>query len=112
MDLKDIIIKPIITEKALQLIEEENKYCFKVARNANRHQIREAIEKFFKVKVEKVNVANFRGKKRRILGRRRETKLGDWKKAIVKLAEGEKIDIFPETAEKEPREKKWKIKDY
>lgn len=106
MDLKDVIIKPIITEKALQLIEAENKYCFRVAKKANKNQIREAIEKFFKVKVEKVNVINLSGKKRRILGRRKETKLGDWKKAIIQLAKGEKIDIFPETTEEKREEKK------
>lgn len=102
MDLKDVIIKPIITEKAF-LAQNENKYCFQVAKKATKNQIKEAIEKFFNVKVVKINILNVKGKKKRLLRRWKEIKLGDWKKAIVQLKEGDKIDIFPETEAKEKK---------
>lgn len=88
-----IIIKPLITEKSTILKEEKNHYCFEVSRNANKHQVKKAIENIFQVKVKSVRVANMRGKVKR-LGRN-VGKRPDWKKAYVKLKEGEKqIDIF------------------
>ena len=88
-----IIIKPLITEKSTILKEEKNHYCFEVSRNANKHQVKKAIENIFQVKVKSVRVANVRGKVKR-LGRN-VGKRPDWKKAYVKLKEGEKqIDIF------------------
>lgn len=97
MKLKDVIQKPIITEKATQETAL-GRYSFKVDKRANKRQIAEAIENFFKVHVQKVRTVMMKGKRKRMARRRREIKLPDWKKAIVQLAEGEKIDIF-ETGE-------------
>lgn len=88
----DIIIRPIITEKSMRDMEE-NKYTFVVDRNANKIEIKKAIEEIFDVEVEKVNTMNYKGKVKRMgrhVGRR-----PNWKKAIVKLKEGSKrIEFF------------------
>ncbi|HPU01514.1 MAG: 50S ribosomal protein L23 [Firmicutes bacterium] len=92
-DPRDIIIRPIVTEKSTGLLEE-NKYTFAVARDANKIEIRRAVEEIFDVKVKAVNTANYRGKKKR-LGRFPEGHTPRWKKAIVTLAEGSKpIELF------------------
>lgn len=91
MDARDIIIRPIVTEKSTRLMEN-NQYTFEVAIDANKHQIRDAIEEIFKVNVVKVSTVRLRGKLKRMgrfEGRRR-----DRKKAIVTLAEGDRIEIF------------------
>jgi large subunit ribosomal protein L23 len=87
----DIIIKPIITEASM-IAMEDNKYTFKVDKHANKTEIKKAIEELFEVDVVKVNTMNVKGKVKR-LGRN-EGKRADWKKAIVKLAPGSKIEIF------------------
>jgi len=88
----DIVLRPMITEKATRL-GGENKYMFEVRREANKTQIKEAVEKGFEVKVEHVNVMIMKGKPRRVRGNR--IKHGpDWKKAIVTLVPGEKIELF------------------
>ena len=87
----DIIIKPIITEKSSTLAEL-NKYTFEVHRSANKIQIRKAIEQIFKVKVLSVNTMNVPSKPKRMgafLGKTRS-----WKKAIVALPEGQRIEFF------------------
>ncbi|NLM96776.1 MAG: 50S ribosomal protein L23 [Halanaerobiaceae bacterium] len=91
-DARDIIIAPLISEKSMSMIEENNTYTFKVDKRANKIEIRKAIEEIFNVSVVKVNTMNMRGKKRR-LGYH-EGKKPDWKKAMVKLAEGDRIEIF------------------
>ena len=81
-----------LTEKATLLAERENKYVFRVAPHANKIQIREAIQKLFKKKVVAVNTCNYAGKKKR----ERTASFGrkpHWKKAIVTLKEGEKIEF-------------------
>jgi large subunit ribosomal protein L23 len=91
MNSNDIIIKPIISEKSTGLMEQ-NKYVFKVARNANKLTIMQALKELFDVTPEKVNIINVRGKNRRLrykVGRR-----AAWKKAIVTLSAGDKIEIF------------------
>lgn len=91
-DPRDIIIAPIISEKSIAMIEENNTYTFKVDKNANKIEIRKAIEEIFNVNVVKVNTVNMKGKTRRLgynMGKR-----PDWKKAMVKLAEGNRIEIF------------------
>ena len=89
----DIIIKPIVTEKSTELLEE-NKYTFAVSREANKIEIKRALEDIFDVKVKAVNTANYPGKKKR-LGRYPYGYKPRWKKAIVTLAEGSKpIEIF------------------
>jgi len=87
----DIIIKPVITEKSSALIEL-NKYTFEVHRSANKIQIRKAVEQIFKVKVLSVNTMNVPSKPKRMgafLGKTRS-----WKKAIVALPEGQRIEFF------------------
>ena len=91
-DPYQIIIRPIITEKSMRLKEEENKYTFEVHPKATKKDIKDAIEKLFNVKVEKVNTINVKGKRKRV--GRYWTKKKDWKKAIVKLKEGYKIEFF------------------
>ncbi len=91
-DPHDIIIRPLITEKTMSM-KEENKYVFEVAKNANKTEIKNALEAIFGVKVEKVNVLNMLGKQKRVgahVGRR-----SSWKKAIVKLKDDSKsIEFF------------------
>lgn len=88
----DIILRPIITEKSSLMKETSNQYVFEVMRDANKIEIKKAIEKLFKVKVVSVRVSNFEGKEKR-LGRFTGKK-SDWKKAIVKLSDKDKISIF------------------
>ena len=88
----DIIRSVLVTEKASLLSEKLNKYVFRVATNANKIEIRRAIETLFKKKVSAANTAQYAGKKKR----ERRAHFGrqaHWKKAIVTLAPGEKIDI-------------------
>ena len=92
MHIRDIIIKPIITERTSQLMEED-KYTFQVAVNANKIQIKDAVEELFDVKVAKVRTMRMQGKMKRMgvhVGRR-----PSWKKAIVSLTPDSKaIEIF------------------
>ena len=91
--ITDVLKKPVLTEKSLTLLEE-NKYTFDVDVNANKIEIRNAVEKMFNVKVESVNVMNVRPKTKRV--GRYTGKTNRRRKAIVKLAEGHKIDLFGE----------------
>lgn len=86
----DIIFAPIITEKSASL-EQEGKYVFKVDVRANKTQVKQAIEKIFNVKVEKVNIMNTHPKNKRV--GRYTGKTNRYKKAIVKLAEGSTISF-------------------
>ena len=94
-DPRLVVKRPVLTEKAVGLREKENKYCFEVSRDANRIEIKSAVEELFKVKVLSVRVINCRGKKRRM--GRFEGKRADWRKAICKLREGDKIEVFEGT---------------
>ena len=87
----DIIRKPIITEKSMASMAEK-KYTFIVHADANKSQIKRAVEEVFNVKVEKVNTVNVLGKTKRM--GRTSGKRPDYKKAIVKLAAGESIEFF------------------
>jgi len=90
---QDIIIKPLImTEKGETLKEEQNKVLFKVSLQANKVEIKAAVEKLFSVNVEDVNTLIVRGKTSR-LGRRMG-KRPNWKKAVVTLREGDAIEFF------------------
>ncbi|MEV5413911.1 50S ribosomal protein L23 [Thermopolyspora sp. NPDC052614] len=91
-DPRDIIIKPVVSEKSYGLIDEHNKYTFLVQKDANKTQVKIAIEQIFGVKVKGVNTINRQGKRKRT--RRGEGKRPDTKRAIVSLAEGDRIDIF------------------
>ena len=87
-----VVVRPLITEKATRL-GGEGKYTFEVRRNANKRQIKEAVEKGFDVKVERVNVMTMKGKPRRVLGNRIKRSPA-WKKAVVTLVAGDKIELF------------------
>lgn len=87
----DIVIRPIITEKSSGLMEM-NKYTFEVHPSANKIQIRQAIETIFKVKVNSVHVQNIHGKPKRMGAFQGKSR--SWKKAIVSLAKGERIEFF------------------
>jgi large subunit ribosomal protein L23 len=88
----DIVTSPLITEKGTMVNAEGNQVVFRVRRDANKEEIRQAVEILFKVQVEKVRTLNYLGKTRRVgrnIGRRPA-----WKKAYVTLAEGQRIDFF------------------
>jgi large subunit ribosomal protein L23 len=92
MNQYDIIKRPVITEKTTQQKEQSNQLSFEVDKRANRVEIVRAIEKIFSVKVAKARTMQVKGKikrRGRILGKRK-----DWKKAIVTLMPGERIDFF------------------
>ncbi len=92
MAARDIIIRPIVTEKTLTAQEADNKVTFEVKKGANKTEIRQAVEEIFNVKVEKVNTVNTASKAKR-MGRYSGTVNG-YHKAIVKLAEGYSIDLY------------------
>jgi large subunit ribosomal protein L23 len=88
---RDILLRPVVSEKSYGLLDE-GKYTFVVATDANKTQIKQAVEEVFRVKVTGVNTLNRQGKRRR-------TRFGwgkrvDTKRAVVTLAEGDRIDIF------------------
>ena len=91
VDPRDILLAPVISEKSYGLVDE-NKYTFLVRPDANKTQIKIAVEQVFNVKVTSVNTVNRSGKKKRTrfgIGKRNDTK-----RAIVGLAEGDRIDLF------------------
>ena len=94
MNANQIIRRPLVTEKSTTLREEGNVITFEVDPNANKIQVKSAVEELFKVKVEEVRLFNVRGKMKRLgrfLGKRR-----DWRKAYVRLKKGEKAPEFVE----------------
>ena len=94
MNANQIIRRPLVTEKSTILREEGNVLAFEVDPNANKIQVKSAVEELFKVKVEEVRLFNVRGKMKRLgrfLGKRR-----DWRKAYVRLKAGEKAPEFVE----------------
>ena len=91
MDARDILIKPIVTEKSTALMEE-GKYTFQVPLNVTKIEIRQAVEQVFNVKVQAVNTMRYEGKMKR-LGRT-QGRRSDWKQAIVTLKPGETIELF------------------
>lgn len=91
-DPHEVIIRPVVTEASAALQEELRTYTFVVARAANKVEIRRAVEQLFGVSVTDVRTANFQGKWRRVsrgIGRKPA-----YKKAVVRLAEGETIDVY------------------
>jgi len=86
------IVRPIVTEKAETAKSGQNKYVFQVARQANKLDVRKAVERYFRVKVAKVAVVNVSGKPKR-MGAFKGTR-PDWKKAIVTLKPGQKIEML------------------
>ena len=91
-DPRQVVLRPLVTEKATTLKDEHNQVSFQVAMDANKIEVRQAIEAIFKVKVTDVRTQVVFGKEKRMgryLGRR-----PSWKKAIVTLGQGSKIDLF------------------
>jgi large subunit ribosomal protein L23 len=94
MNANQIIRRPLVTEKSTILREDGNVIAFEVATNANKIEVKRAVEELFKVKVEEVRLFNVRGKMKRLgryVGKRR-----DWRKAYVRLKAGEKAPEFIE----------------
>ena len=89
---RDIIVRPIVTEKTIAMQDQDNKVTFEVKKGANKVEVRQAIEEIFNVKVEKVNIVNTKPKTKRM--GRYEGKTSAVRKAIVKLAPGESIEFF------------------
>jgi len=90
-DPRDIIIRPVISEKSYEMIEL-NRYTFEVAKTASKPQIAEAVSEIFGVAVTRVNTINVTGKPRRVRAAKGKTR--DWKKAVVTLKEGDAIEFF------------------
>jgi large subunit ribosomal protein L23 len=91
MDARYLIKKPLVTEKTTKMMEE-NKYCFLVDPKANKTQIRQAVEQIFNVKVKAVNTLNLLGKVKKM--GRHEGRRPSWKRAIVTLEKGSRIEYF------------------
>ncbi len=91
MHLYEVLRRPLITEKNT-VLQAQGKYVFEVAGEATKHQVKQAVEKAFKVKVTGVNVITVPGKTRRV--GRRQVQTRSWKKAIVSLKPGDKIELF------------------
>jgi large subunit ribosomal protein L23 len=91
-DPRDVILEPVVSEKSYDLIEDRNTYTFVVHPGANKTEIKQVVQSIFDVTVESVNTMNRQGKYKRtgwVVGRRKDTK-----RALVKLVEGDSIDIF------------------
>jgi large subunit ribosomal protein L23 len=91
-DPRDVILSPVVSEKSYDLIQDHNTYTFKVDPRANKTEIKQAVQKIFDVRVVSVNTMNRSGKQKRtgwVVGKRRSIK-----RALVKLAVGDSIDIF------------------
>ena len=91
MNFIDVLISPILSEKSVILKDTQNRYTFKVNPNSNKSEIKKAIETLFKVKVTAVRTANYPGKLHKV--GRYEGYRSDWKKAIVTVKAGQKIDM-------------------
>jgi large subunit ribosomal protein L23 len=87
-----VILAPHVSEKSTMMGEQNNQYAFKVARDASKGEIREAIEKIFNVVVKDLQVLNVKGKTKRT-GRGRIRRRSDWKKAYIRLEAGQEIDF-------------------
>ena len=92
MDSNAIIVKPLVTEKSTHQQTTRNSYAFQVNPGANKHQIKDAIERQYKVKVLDVRTMNRKGKPRR--SRYKMSTTSDWKKAVVVLDENSRIELF------------------
>jgi large subunit ribosomal protein L23 len=90
-DPRQVVIRPVVTEKSFKLVEE-NRYTFEVDKRATKPQIADAVSEIFGVTVTKVNTINVSGKPRRVRWRKGLTR--SWKKAIVTLADGDTIDLY------------------
>lgn len=94
-NIYDVIKRPVISEKSTALAEVGNRYVFEVATQANKHEIKDAVQRLFNVKVSEVRTMTMQGKNKRV--GMHQIKRANWKKAIVTLPEGQKIDFFQQT---------------
>ncbi len=94
MDPYKVIIRPVDTEKTRYQASELGQYTFEVARRANKIEVKRAIEAIFEVSVVAVNVMNMPAKATSRRGRRRMVRRSPWKKAVVTLAENQRLDVF------------------
>jgi large subunit ribosomal protein L23 len=92
MEMKDILVRPIVTEKSTTHLGSDNTYAFEVGLKANKVEVKRAIEQFYGVSVTKVRTLVVRGKVKRF--GRRTAKRSNWKKAYVTLADGQSINIY------------------
>jgi large subunit ribosomal protein L23 len=92
MDNTNVIIKPLITEKSTHQQQTRNAYAFQVHRDANKPQIKKAVEQLYDVKVAEVRTMTRKGKPRR--SRHKMSKTSDWKRAVVVLEENSRIELF------------------
>ena len=95
MNIDQVLIKPILTEKATNL-SKDMVYLFSVHKEANKFQIKKALEKLYKVKVSEIRMMVRKGKMKKVGRRSKPKKLPDIKMAFIKVSEG-KIDLFPQT---------------
>lgn len=89
---QEVVLRPLVTEKTIRAAERQNAYTFAVHENANKVQIRRAVETLFKVKVTGVRTHRYLGKRRR--QGRAMGQTSTWKKAVVSLKEGDRIDVI------------------
>lgn len=89
--VSEVLVAPVLSEKSVAIKDAQNRYTFKVHPSANKVDIKKAVETLFKVKVEKVRTMNFMGKMHKV--GRYEGRRSDWKKAIVTVKAGTKIDL-------------------
>lgn len=92
--LYQVLLAPRMTEKSVMLGESSNQYVFKVAKTATKQDIKRAVEALFEVKVDQVKTVNMKGKQKNFS--RRTGKRNDWKKAYIRLAEGQSLDASAE----------------
>lgn len=92
LEAHQVLLRPLVTEKGVHRASRNNQYAFEIHRDANKLDVKKAIEELFNVKVEKVRTQTRKGKQRRY--RFRQGKTNDWKKAIVQLHEDDRIDFF------------------
>lgn len=90
-DPRDVILRPVLTERALLLREQYNQYVFEVALGASKRSVKRAVEIIFGVQVEDVQIMNVKPKPKRTRSRRRMGRTRRWRKAVVRLKEGQRI---------------------
>ena len=90
--LYKVLLSPRMTEKSTRLAESSNQYVFRVTTDSNKKEIKDAVEKLFEVKVESVRIVNVKGKSKSF--KLRAGKRNDWKKAYIRVQEGQTIDIL------------------
>lgn len=88
----NVLRAPRVSEKTARIQEQSNQYVFEVAQDATKADVKSAVESLFNVKVEAVNVVNVKGKQKSF--RNRAGRRGDWRKAYVRLADGQSIDVM------------------